>query len=87
MTRPSEQITHFLIVYDGVGTAPIVRVFEDSQEALREYGLEEQRLRENRGQKVVLIGAASLDVVKVTHPNLWDPVLPNELAREVLLKL
>ena len=67
-------IRHFLIVHDsclGVMKED-VRVFDDPVEALAAYRETEIRHEGDTTIHVVLLGADSIETLKVTHGNYWD---------------
>ena len=70
-------IRHFLIVFDASRGAMRegVRVFDDPVMALDAYRDAEIRHEADKTIHVVLLGADSLETLKVTHGNYWatDP--------------
>lgn len=63
----------FLLVYDhSLGKLLDIRTFEDPDEAVEEYSSVEQRFIRHGAVEVVLIGADSLDTVRVTHANYFE---------------
>jgi hypothetical protein len=64
---------HFLLVYDRSQQRLIFeRPYTDSAEALREYEAMEERHRHDTDKEIVLVGADSIETVRVTHGNYFD---------------
>lgn len=63
----------FLITYDHDARKQIdLEEFRDPAEALKAYGEREEQFRHNPRMEVVLLGAHSIDAIKVTHSNYFD---------------
>ena len=65
-------VIHFLLLYD-VEHARLVEVrqFRDPEEAVAAYERAEVSHRDDASVEVVLLGADSLDTLKVTHANYF----------------
>lgn len=63
----------FLITFDHDARKRIsLEEFRDAAEALKAYSEREEQYRDNPRVEVVLLGADSIDAIKVTHPNYFD---------------
>jgi hypothetical protein len=70
----SKGIKHFLIVFDhekGV-MEDLIFFEEDGDRAVAAYSAKEKDLQNRKLVEIVLIGADSLDTVKLTHANYFD---------------
>ncbi len=68
-------VHHYLLVYDlGLRRLVACEDFTDSDEAAQAYARKEQENRGNRGLEIVLVGADSLETIKVTHGHYFDEV-------------
>lgn len=64
------ELRYFVVVHTALrDEAPTVQGYDDSDEALDAFESAEATVTE--GYKVTLLGAASLDDLKVTHTNLF----------------
>lgn len=64
---------HFLLVYDRSQQRLIFeRSYTDSANALREYEEMEERHRHDTNKEIVLVGADSIETVRLTHGNYFD---------------
>ena len=62
---------HFVIVYSGTGEPPeSIHAFDDGEVAMDAFEATQEKHRGSR-LKVTLLGARSLDDLKVTHANLF----------------
>jgi hypothetical protein len=69
----SEQIKHFLIVFDhATGKLELDQFGADSEAAVAAYSAKEKELQGRKLMEIVLIGSDSLDTVKLTHANYFD---------------
>jgi hypothetical protein len=69
-------LVHFLLVYDRSKQELVFeQAYSDPAEALHEYEAMEERHRDERHMEIVLVGADSIETVKLTHGNYWtkDP--------------
>lgn len=63
----------FLITFDHDTRKQIsLEEFRNSAQALRAYSEREEQYRDNPRVEVVLLGADSIDAVKVTHSNYFE---------------
>ena len=63
----------FLIAFDHDARKQIsFEEFSDTAQALRAYGEREEQYRGNPRVEVVLLGADSVDAIKVTHSNYFE---------------
>jgi hypothetical protein len=67
-------LRHYLLVFDH-GQARLIHQeeFQDSREAVAAYSATEMQYKDNPSVEIVLIGSDSLDTVRVTHANYFDP--------------
>ncbi|MDR2975303.1 MAG: hypothetical protein LBV00_11445 [Propionibacteriaceae bacterium] len=68
-------IQHFLLVYDHK-RGYLIETIEfgtDADAAVREYSALESKYRDDPAMDIVLVGSDSLDTIKVTHRNYFDP--------------
>ncbi len=69
----TDQNLQFLLVYDhGLGRLVRIETFEDADAAVEEYSRVEQLSLRDGALEVVLIGADSLETVRVTHANYFE---------------
>jgi hypothetical protein len=71
-------IVHFLLVYDRKLQKLVVeQEFTNSAEAVRAYGEMEDRYKgDDEHMEIVLVGADSIETIKLTHGNYFDAVPP-----------
>ena len=63
----------FLITFDhDAGKQISFEEFRDTAQALKAYGEREEEYRSNPRVEVVLLGAESIDAIKVTHSNYFE---------------
>ena len=63
----------FLITFDHDARKQIsVEEFRNTAQALKAYGEREEQYRDNPRVEVVLLGAESIDAIKVTHSNYFE---------------
>lgn len=63
----------FLIVFDHDARKQIgLEEFRNTAEALKAYGEREEQYRGNPRVEVVLLGADSIEAIKVTHSNYFE---------------
>ena len=63
----------FLIVFDHDARKQIsLDTFPNTAEALKAYGEREEQYRDNPRVEVVLLGADSIEAIKVTHSNYFE---------------
>lgn len=63
----------FLIVYDHDARKQIsLEEFRNTAQALKAYSEREEQFRGNPRMEVVLLGAESIDAIKVTHSNYFE---------------
>lgn len=63
----------FLIAFDhDARTQLSLEQFSDTAQALKAYGECEEQYRSNPRVEVVLLGADSMDAIKVTHSNYFE---------------
>ena len=70
-----ESILSFLLVYNGA-TGQLERLDEfgsDSEAALTAYAEAEKAFEGSDFMQIVLIGSDSLDTVRITHANYFEP--------------
>lgn len=64
---------HFLLVYDlNIGQLVEQLEFTDAEEAAASYAEMEEKHRGNGDLEIVLVGADSIDTIKVTHGHYFD---------------
>lgn len=67
------QTFEFLITFDHDARKQLsLEKFSDTAQALEAYGEREEQYRGNPRVEVVLLGAESVDAIKVTHSNYFD---------------
>ena len=67
------KIIDFLITYDHDARKQIsLEEFRNTAQALRAYSEHEEQYRDNPRVEVVLLGAESIDAIKVTHSNYFE---------------
>lgn len=72
MTPSSEEIRHFLVVYDVMRSVAAVEEFgTDYERALEVYAEREREYQLDPSVEVVLLGADSLDTVRKTHSSYF----------------
>ncbi|MFA7324771.1 MAG: hypothetical protein WC005_10485 [Candidatus Nanopelagicales bacterium] len=71
----SDVIQHFLLVYNrATGTLEQERPFgTDAEAALAAYAEAESVFRESPHMQIVLIGSDSIETVRITHANYFEP--------------
>ena len=63
----------FLITFDHDARKQIsLEEFRDTAQAVKAYGEREEQYRDNPRVEVVLLGAESIDAIKVTHSNYFE---------------
>ncbi|MDE0217567.1 MAG: hypothetical protein OXN79_13480 [bacterium] len=63
----------FLIAFDHDARKQIsLEEFRNTAQALKAYSEREEQYRDNPRVEVVLLGAESIDAIKVTHSNYFD---------------
>ncbi|MCY3861107.1 MAG: hypothetical protein OXG67_03950 [bacterium] len=63
----------FLIAFDHDARKRIsLKEFRNTAQALKAYSEREEQYRDNPRVEVVLLGAESIDAIKVTHSNYFD---------------
>lgn len=63
----------FLIAFDHDARRQIsCEEFSNTAQALKAYGEREEQYRDNPRVEVVLLGAESVDAIRVTHSNYFD---------------
>jgi hypothetical protein len=66
-------LIHFLLVYDLNLQQLVERLeFVDGEEAAQAYARKEAEYRSNGDVEIVLVGADSLDTIKLTHGQYFD---------------
>lgn len=66
-------LMHFLLVYDRSQQRLVFeQSYTDPAEALRQYEEMEERHRNDIDKEIVLIGADSIETVRLTHGNYFD---------------
>jgi hypothetical protein len=66
-------LIHFLLVYDlNKQTLVSQQEFRDGSEAAKAYAQMEARCRDAEDLEIVLVGADSLDTIKMTHGQYFD---------------
>jgi len=66
-------LIHFLLAYDHAREKLVyTREFSDAAEAAEEYTRLEQRHRDDTQLEIVLLGADSIETIKMTHGNYFD---------------
>ncbi len=66
-------LVHFLLVYDRSQQRLVFeQPYTDPVEALREYEEMEERHRYDTDKEIVLVGADSIETVRLTHGNYFD---------------
>ena len=69
---------HFLLVYDHSNRSLIDTItFADGGEAVRAYRAKELEFENQKMIEVVLVGADSIETVRVTHANYFDCAVDN----------
>jgi hypothetical protein len=69
-------LVHFLLVYDREKQKLIFeKAYTNAAEALRAYEEMEEKHRSDHQMEIVLVGADSIETVRLTHGNYWavDP--------------
>jgi len=69
-------LVHFLLAYDrNVQKLVFQHAYSDPGEALKAYEELEEKHRDDRHMEIVLVGADSIETVRLTHGNYWavDP--------------
>jgi hypothetical protein len=69
-------LVHFLLVYDHSQQQLVYeQAFSDAAVALKAYEAMEEKHRNETEKEIVLVGADSIETVKLTHGNYWaaDP--------------
>ena len=75
----------FLITFDHDARKQIsLEEFRDTAQALKAYSEREEQYRGNTRVEVVLLGAESIDAIKVTHSNYFEDTA-NALANLVAI--
>ena len=75
-------LRHYLIVFDhSKGRLLSSDEFEDAAEAVAAYAATERQHEGREGMEIVLIGSDSLDTVKKTHANYFDPASGSRFLR------
>ena len=71
----NESIKHFLIVFDHAAgqLEELIEFGEDSDRAVQAYAEKEEALKGRKQVEIVLIGSDSLETVKLTHANYFEP--------------
>ena len=70
----------FLITYDHDARKQIsLKEFRDTTQALKAYSEREEQYRHNPRVEVVLLGAESIDDIRITHSNYFENT-PNDIA-------
>jgi hypothetical protein len=68
-------IVHFLLVYDRkLQKLVFEREYTNSAEAVRAYEEMEDRHKDDGDMEIVLVGADSIETIKLTHGNYFDAV-------------
>ena len=63
----------FLVTFDHDARKQIsLEEFRDTPQALKAYSEREEQYRDNPRVEVVLLGAESIDAIKVTHSNYFE---------------
>ena len=79
------QVIDFLITFDHDTRKQVgLEEFHNTTQALKAYGEREEQYRDNPRVEVVLLGAESIDAIKVTHSNYFEDTvdaLANLMAR------
>jgi hypothetical protein len=66
-------LIHFLLVYDRKAQKLVFeREYEDSAEAVKAYEETEEMYRDQHHMEIVLVGADSIETVKLTHGNYFE---------------
>ncbi|WP_419837008.1 hypothetical protein [Candidatus Poriferisodalis sp.] len=69
----ASRTTEFLIAFDHDARKQLsLEEYSDTAQALRAYGEREEQYRANPRVEVVLLGADSLDAIRVTHSNYFE---------------
>ena len=67
------RVIDFLITFDHDARKQIsLEEFHNTAAALKAYGEREEQYRDNPRVEVVLLGAESIDAIKVTHSNYFE---------------
>jgi len=70
-------IIHFLLTYDRAKQVLVSVVeFDRRQEAVAELERLEREHAGDEQTEIVLLGADSLETIKLTHANYFEPVMP-----------
>lgn len=76
---------HFLLVYDLTQQRLIEQLeFADGDEAAQAYARKEAEHRANDDVEIVLVGADSIDTIKLTHGQYFDDGAPTSAAPYLL---
>jgi hypothetical protein len=66
-------LVHFLLVYDRHQQKLVFeKAYSNAAEALRAYEEKEERHRGDNQMEIVLVGADSIETVRLTHGNYFD---------------
>jgi hypothetical protein len=66
-------LVHFLLVYDRSQQRLVYeQPFSDPAEALQAYESMEEKHRHDTDKEIVLVGADSIETVRLTHGNYFD---------------
>jgi hypothetical protein len=81
-------LLHFLLIYDRNREALVetLELGEDAEAAARTYSAAEQEFRGQEEIEVVLVGAESLDTIRVTHSHYFDGEAAAEPFGELLAR-
>lgn len=73
MTSEIDRIRHYLLVFDHAEEklAELLEFGEDADAALAAYAAKEAHYGDQKRIETVLLGADSLDTIKVTHANYF----------------
>ncbi len=72
-------LVHFLLVYDRKAQRLVSeQAYSDPAEALHAYEQMEEKHRHEREMEIVLVGADSIETVKLTHGNYFEPSPENK---------
>lgn len=67
----TDQTTYFLLVHRASPPGLEIVTFEDERSAAAAYSRREHELRDDAGAEVVLVGADSLETVRLTHSHYF----------------
>jgi predicted metal-dependent HD superfamily phosphohydrolase len=68
-------IVHFLLVYDrNLQRLVFERSYTNSAEAVHAYEAMEDHYKDDRHMEIVLVGADSIETIKLTHGNYFEAV-------------